>query len=414
MESIEEVIRLSQNVMVHAGAKAFRLRHSSFWEFPPSAPQHIPEPGSVDVSRQTMAGAIYAGFQRSAAERILGEPPQEDSLFRYIYSIATMYHTTHSTTITMRRASARLAAMGHHRGADRCLHVVREEQGHDKLALHDLTALGLQAEKFVERFYPRGARDLASLYQGICDSEQPIGVFGYVYVLERLALLNTEETIGAVERLIPEGIKATRCMRVHSAVGSDTRHVEESLEFIASLDARDRAAIARAALGTSSIVHADNDDYPGDEVMCQALQEFGAGHLLPEDLSDDVFLARFEAGTLARHAFRHPQHVRTAFLYLCRYPALEALQRFATSLARFATATGGRYSETITWAFLLLIRERMVRGGHPQTWTEFAESNRDLLSWKVNVLQKYYRDETLFSDLARTTFLLPDKAITQP
>src|SRR5579872_6942919 len=156
MESAEEVIRLSGNVMVHADAKAFRLRHSSLWEFPPSAPQHLPEPGIVEVTRQTMAGAIYAGFQRSAAARIADELPPEDSLFRYIYSIATMYHTTHSTTITMRRAAKRLAEAGHHRGADRCLHVVREEQGHDKLALNDLAAFGLPAERFVERFYPRG------------------------------------------------------------------------------------------------------------------------------------------------------------------------------------------------------------------------------------------------------------------
>ena len=413
MESAAEVIRLSNNVMVHSDTKAFRLRHSSFWEFPPSAPQHLPEPGSVEVTRQTMAGAIYAGFQRSAAERVLGEPPQEDSLFRYIYSIATMYHTTYSTTITMRQAAARLAALGHHRGADRCLHVVREEKGHDKLALNDLAAFGLQAEKFVERFYPRGARELGALYQRICDSEQPIGVFGYVYVLERLALLNTEETIAGVERLIPEGIKATRCMRVHSAVGSDQRHVEESLEFIASLDAGDRAAIARAALETSRIVHGDNDDYPGDEIIRQVLRELGGGHLVPEELSDDAFIARFEACAIPRHAFRHPDHVRAAFLYLCRYPALEALSRFVASISRFAAATGGRYNETITWAFLLLIRERMARTGATPTWAEFAQSNQDLLTWKVNVLQKYYRDETLYSDLARTTFLLPDKVLGQ-
>jgi hypothetical protein len=272
----------------------------------------------------------------------------------------------------------------------------------------------LHAEKFVERFHPRGARDLGALYQRICDSDQPIGVFGYVYVLERLALLTTEETIAGIERLIPEGIKATRCLRVHSAVGSDTRHVEESLEFIASLDARDRAAIARAALDTSRVVHADNDDYPGDEVMRQVLQELGAGHLLPEELSDDALVERFEACTIPRHAFRYADPVRMAFLYLCRYPVLEALPRFTASLSRFAAATGGRYNETITWAFLLLIRERMARAGRTQTWTEFAQSNPDLLTWKVNVLQKYYRDETLHSDLARTTFLFPDKAFTQP
>jgi hypothetical protein len=133
-------------------------------------------------------------------------------------------------------------------------------------------------------------------------------------------------------------------------------------------------------------------------------------------MTDDEFIASFEDCSLANESFHHSDHVKMAFLYLCRYSALEALQRFSTSLAKFAAANGkpGLYNETVTWAFLLLIRERMARAGRQQTWTQFAASNRDLLSWKDNVLKKYYRDETLSSDLARSTFLFPDKTITQP
>jgi hypothetical protein len=92
------------------------------------------------------------------------------------------------------------------------------------------------------------------------------------------------------------------------------------------------------------------------------------------------------------------------------------LRHVATLLARFATTHGkpGLYHETITWAFLLLIRERMARTGHQQTWTEFVACNKDLLSWKENILNKYYHDETLHSDLARSTFLFPDKISAQP
>jgi hypothetical protein len=65
-----------------------------------------------------------------------------------------------------------------------------------------------------------------------------------------------------------------------------------------------------------------------------------------------------------------------SFLYLSRYPALEALQRFSTSLLRFAIARGkpGLYHETITWAFFLLIRERMARmgGQHPGLNSQLA------------------------------------------
>ena len=131
-------------------------------------------------------------------------------------------------------------------------------------------------------------------------------------------------------------------------------------------------------------------------------------------MTDDEFIASFEDCSLA--AFHHADHVRMAFLYLCRYPALEALQRFSASLVRFAASNGKPelYNETITWAFLLLIRERMARAGNRQTWIEFAAGNTDLLSWKDNILKKYYRDETLSSGLAKNTFLFPDKTISQP
>ena len=133
-------------------------------------------------------------------------------------------------------------------------------------------------------------------------------------------------------------------------------------------------------------------------------------------MTDEEFIAKFEDCRLSNESFHHSDHVRVAFLYLCNYPALEALQRFSTSLLRFATRHGkpGLYHETITWAFMLLIRERMARTGHKQTWTEFEACNEDLLSWKENVLKKYYRDDTLHSDLARGTFLLPDRIDAQP
>lgn len=74
-------------------------------------------------------------------------------------------------------------------------------------------------------------------------------------------------------------------------------------------------------------------------------------------MSDDDFITAFEACTLQE--FHHAHHVRAAFLYLCRYPALDALRRFCESRMKFATANGkpNLYHETITWAFLLLIRE---------------------------------------------------------
>jgi hypothetical protein len=100
-----------------------------------------------------------------------------------------------------------------------------------------------------------------------------------------------------------------------------------------------------------------------------------------------------------------------AFLYVQKFAPLEALGRFAANLARFATAHGkpNLYNETITWAFLLLIRERIARANSQQTWAEFSARNADLLRWDDNILNKYYRPETLTSELAKKVFLFPDK-----
>src|SRR5437660_9503862 len=122
-------------------------------------------------------------------------------------------------------------------------------------------------------------------------------------------------------------------------------------------------------------------------------------------------IENFERGKLEQ--FHHSDHVRIAFEYLCRYPALEALGRFSDALRRFAAAQGKPhlYHETITWAYLLLIRERMARAGRTQTWEEFAARNPDLLIWKGGVLATLYRQETLDSDLARHIFVLPDQRL---
>ena len=133
-------------------------------------------------------------------------------------------------------------------------------------------------------------------------------------------------------------------------------------------------------------------------------------------MTDDEFIACFESGRHPNGGFHHRDHVRMAFLYLLRYPPLEALQRFSASLARFATANGKPqlYNETITWAYVLLIRERLARAGRPQSWEQFAAENPDLLNWKDGVLRNYYREETLLSDLAKRVFLFPDKPATDP
>jgi hypothetical protein len=127
-------------------------------------------------------------------------------------------------------------------------------------------------------------------------------------------------------------------------------------------------------------------------------------------------LRQFEDCSLPLEAFRHSVHIQIAFSYLRRYPVLQVLARFPEALKRYAAAHGksGLYHETITWAYILLINERMIRAGQPQTWEEFKSANPDLLTWTDSILKQYYRDETLASSLASNVFVFPDKAPTLP
>jgi hypothetical protein len=128
-------------------------------------------------------------------------------------------------------------------------------------------------------------------------------------------------------------------------------------------------------------------------------------------LTNSELIQQFETDTLSGE-FRHADHVRLAYAYLSEYPVLTALENFCIALKRYASARQKPhlYHETITHSFFFLIRERMARTPF-SSWEEFAGSNPDLLTWKPGVLGRYYKEETLQSELARSVFLLPDKSL---
>ncbi len=127
-------------------------------------------------------------------------------------------------------------------------------------------------------------------------------------------------------------------------------------------------------------------------------------------LTDHQLLAGFESGALPADAFHHAEHVRTAWLFVRRHGMPAALGEFSTALKRFAIAKGAPklYHETITWAYLLLIAERLQETP-AATWPQFAAAYPELLGWKPSILDRYYTSETLWSERARQTFVMPDR-----
>jgi hypothetical protein len=124
-------------------------------------------------------------------------------------------------------------------------------------------------------------------------------------------------------------------------------------------------------------------------------------------VDDREFVALFEDCTLPPSQFHHRNHVRLAWLYLKEAPLLDALTRFRNSIQRYAGSLGAaaKYHETITFAFLFLIHERMQRAD-AASFDEFAEANGELFD---RILLRYYSEEALASELARRVFVMPDR-----
>ncbi len=134
-----------------------------------------------------------------------------------------------------------------------------------------------------------------------------------------------------------------------------------------------------------------------------------AVHITDADLVDG-----FERATLGVDQFHHAQHVRVAWLFVRRDGLPAALESFSVALNRFAVGHGAPhlFHVTITWAYLLLIHARQ-QARPAASWEEFAGANGDLLAWKPSILDAYYTPQTLWSDFARHTFVMPDLGLPE-
>lgn len=130
-------------------------------------------------------------------------------------------------------------------------------------------------------------------------------------------------------------------------------------------------------------------------------------------MTDHELLTRFESATLGKGEFSHRDHVRVAWLYLRDRPLLEALDRFPRGLRHLASTLGadGLYHETVTWFFLLLVHDRIVKGHERDCWETFAAANPDLFSRSSEIMNRFYEPETWQSDAAKRVFILPDRPV---
>jgi pyrroloquinoline quinone (PQQ) biosynthesis protein C len=223
-------------------------------------------------------GAIKLGF--AGIEKRLARP--EPTLAAYIVALVGAYHTSVDTPRNLRRAAARFEDLGRPEVAAYLEVRAREETGHDRLALKDLRALGLPAERLVANYIPEGIKPLCKRFDDLCIQDYPIGCVGYSYCLERIAALKQKTDVEKVQALCPDGVDATRFLRSHSSLGSEAAHVEETIEFVASLPANDRIKVVQETYESALIMAEgyNSELLKSEAEMLEELQQ-AVGEALP-------------------------------------------------------------------------------------------------------------------------------------
>ena len=129
------------------------------------------------------------------------------------------------------------------------------------------------------------------------------------------------------------------------------------------------------------------------------------------DEEQERLVDAFEAADVPTEwRFSHHEHVLVTWHLFHRHEPTRVIDILRRGLQAIATSRGkpGRYHETITWAFAVLIHERIARSAADGSWDAFKRANDDLFDWETSIA-RYYSQEALDTDVARRVFVFPDR-----
>ncbi|MEM7434805.1 MAG: hypothetical protein AAF436_06600 [Myxococcota bacterium] len=127
---------------------------------------------------------------------------------------------------------------------------------------------------------------------------------------------------------------------------------------------------------------------------------------------DKSFIEALEAFELAPGDFDHRAHLRMAYAYLCEHDATTTCCKIREALRGLLAHAGiepsTKYHETMTQAWVLAVRHFMACTPTTKSAAEFLEANPELLDTRI--MSTHYSREALFSNVARRSFVPPDRA----
>jgi SAM-dependent methyltransferase len=131
-------------------------------------------------------------------------------------------------------------------------------------------------------------------------------------------------------------------------------------------------------------------------------------------MTDNEFLAAFEACRFSLDQWHHREHIRIAYLYLLRHPFDEAVRKVRSGIQalnathKVPDAIDRGYHETMTQAWMRLVHFTLHEFGAKETADAFLDEHTQLLSKRA--LRFFYSRERIMSPEAKRGFVEPDLA----
>lgn len=124
---------------------------------------------------------------------------------------------------------------------------------------------------------------------------------------------------------------------------------------------------------------------------------------------DQQYLEMFESFQINPAEFHHREHLRIAYVLIIKYGVEEAFSRIKSDILGFLDHLGvgnGKYHETLTYAWLLLLHHSMQISECASNFELFIQKNDMLLN--PSLVDSHYSKALLTSSGAKKHFVSPD------